>query len=182
EPGPSGAELPFHHREGQALTALLFRLAHAEDRHKLMAKGRPHLAVDLLVGLAERVAALGVSEEHIAAAQLRQHARSDFSGEGALVLPVAVLAAPRDGRSREHFGHRGQRRVGWAHRHLHAPRTLEPLPYRGGENAGVRDAAVYLLVAHDEGRPHHGASSRAATPGSTRPSRNSRKAPPAVEM
>jgi hypothetical protein len=31
---------------------------------------RGHLAVDLLVSLAEYVAALGVSEEHIAAAQL----------------------------------------------------------------------------------------------------------------
>src|SRR5207247_4064159 len=182
EPGPTGAELPFYHRESQTLTALFLRLAHAEERHEPVSERRRHLAVDLLVSLAEYVAALGVSEEHISATQLDEHARSDLPGEGAPVLPVAVLSAPPDGRAGEHFRHRGQRRVGWAHRHLHATRTLEPFPYRGGEGAGLGDRAVHLPVAHHEGRPHHGASSRAATPGSTRPSRNSRKAPPAVEM
>src|SRR5207237_7384700 len=78
--------------------------------------------------------------------------------------------------------HRGQRSEGRTDHHFHPARPLEPVAHGEGELPRFGDSPVHLPVADDEGRPHQAASVRAATPGSVRPSRNSRKAPPAVEM
>ena len=147
-----------------------------------MPERRRHLAVDLLVGLAEEMAPLGVAEDDETAAELHEHDGGDLAREGALVLPVGVLRSPPDGRAREDLSHRGQRREGRTDHHFHPARPLEPVAHGEGELPRFGDSPVHLPVADDEGSPHQAVSSRAATPGSVRPSRNSRKAPPAVEM
>ena len=140
-----------------------------------------HLAVDLLVRLAHLTAALGVPEDHEAAAELDQHRRRDLTGVGAGRLVMTVLAAEHDGTEPQHLGHRRQRGERRAHDDLHAARALEAFAERAGQDARLRQRAVHLPVADDERRAHQ-ASVSASTPGSVRPSRNSRKAPPAVEM
>ena len=181
ETGQPGPELALDGREREALPALLGRLAHAEHRRQAVPERGGDLAVDLLVGLAHLVPALGVPAEHEATAQLEQHGGRDLAGVGAGRLVVAVLGAERDraaGHDLADGRQRGERR---AQHDLHASRALEPDADGRGERAGLRQQAVHLPVADHERRAHQ-ASVSASTPGSLRPSRNSRKAPPAVEM
>src|SRR4029434_5044814 len=62
--------------------------------------------------------------------------------------------------------------------HLDAARALEPVAEAGGQRARLDERAVHLPVADDEWCAHQ-LSVSASTPGSLRPSRNSKNAPPA---
>src|SRR2546426_2923337 len=180
EAGEPGAELALDGREREPLCPLLGRLADAENRRHPGRQHRPHLPVDLLVGLAELLPTLGVADEHVPAAELGQHRGRDLPGERAGCLPVGVLGAERDRTGREQLAHGAERREGGAQDDLDAARTPEPVAHAGGERPRLGDRPVHLPVGDDQRRSHQ-ASLRASTPGSLRPSRNSRKAPPAVE-
>src|SRR5438445_60639 len=149
-------------------------------RRRARHRYRAHLPVDLLVGLAELLPTLGVADEHEPAAELGQHRGRDLSGERAGRLPVAVLGAERDRAGREQLAHGAERREGGAEDDVDAARAPEPVAHAGGERPRLGDRPVHLPVGDDQRRSHQ-ASLRASTPGSLRPSRNSRKAPPAVE-
>ena len=63
---------------------LLPRLADAEDRDETGPPCAGDLAANDGVGLAMTLAALGMADDHMAAAEIRQHLGADVAGEGAL--------------------------------------------------------------------------------------------------
>src|SRR5439155_1003841 len=141
-----------------------------------------HLAADELVALTHLAPALGVADQHAATAELDEHGRRDLARVRAGRLVVAVLGAETDGGPLDDLADGHQGGVRRTEHDVDTLEALETVAYAAGERARLGEGAEHLPVADHEGRAHQAASVRAATPGSVRPSRNSRKAPPAVEM
>ena len=74
----------------------LERLADAEDRRDAVAVGGPHLRVHRGVVLVVVLAALGVPDHDVGAAELREHRARDVAGVGAGVVWGEVLCAVTD--------------------------------------------------------------------------------------
>src|SRR2546421_4822540 len=173
-------ELPCHHRKRLACLALREGLAHAQYRVQAGADRSRDFLGGLFVRLAEHVAALGVPDQRCASARLSREGTGDRARESAFRLPMNVLRAGAQigalPHGRRHRFDRDRRRkephlaIG-----LCGVRTQEG----GEERTGFRGPDVHLPVGGEEQRSH--ASSKAATPGNSFPSRNSSEAPPPVE-
>src|SRR5262245_14394624 len=122
-----------------------------------------------------------MADERPATADLGEHRNRDLTRVRTRRLVVTRLRAELDRAASEDLRHRGERRERRAHDHLDAARALEPVAEGAGQRARLDERAVHLPVADDEWCAHQ-LSVSASTPGSLRPSRNSRNAPPAVEM
>ena len=94
-----GTKLPQHDLSGLARLALRQRLADADQRRKSGTNGGRGLLPRLLVGLAEHVPPLGVTDEHVPRAGGARDGRGVLAGERALVFPVDVLHAELDVRA-----------------------------------------------------------------------------------
>src|SRR5258706_440181 len=175
-----GLELARDDRHRVAGLALLQRFTNAQDRLEIGGEGRGHLLARLLVRLAKNMAPFGVADERQAGACLLGERPRDRAGEGALGFPVDVLRSRQDvsmagDTLRDCLERNGRREepdrsfVG----------DLTGRKERAQVLAGLYRAHVHLPVAREDERPH--ASSSAATPGSSFPSRNSSEAPPPVE-
>ena len=182
EAGQACAELALDRRERQALPALVGRLADAEDRGDAVHERGLDLAIDLLIRLADLTAPLRVPDQHVAAAHFHEHGQGDLSGVRARRLPVTILSAESQRSTAEDLVDCGQGRERWTDHDVDPAGPLEAIANRGRQRPALGDRPLHLPVANAERNPHQRASVRASTPGSVRPSRNSRKAPPAVEM
>src|SRR5690606_15738385 len=135
--------------------------------------------------LAEELSALRVADDDVLGAGFADHRPAHLAGERARRLPVQVLRGHADVRVARRLGrrvHRGERRRDDDLDVLDVPDEAAELL---DEHDGLVDRLVHLPVAGDEGMPHGWRcylSVSAATPGSTRPPRNSSDAPPPVEM
>ena len=87
-------ELARHHVLRRAGVALCQRLADAQDRRQARALRRGELRRHQRVGLAVELAPLRMPDDHVAAAELRQHRRRDFAGIGALRVLARRSARP----------------------------------------------------------------------------------------
>jgi len=166
--------------------------ADRDDRRQLVIQSRAHFAGHARIGLPEDEATLGVSEDYVANAQFAQHERADLAGERSVVRRMHVLRAETESRISEQRVHGSERGKGRCDDGLDVVRQafLEQL---ADQLPRLCDGLVHLPVAHDQGtaRTRTGAHartpwrsaarSRAATPGSVLPSRNSSVAPPPVE-
>src|SRR5512136_2121191 len=94
---------------------------------------------------------------------------------------MPVLRPQTDDAARDRLAHEGEVGEWRADADLGARVTGKALTQLLCESLGLDAGTMHLPVADDEGTPRHGAASRAATPGSTRPSTSSRLAPPPVE-
>ena len=163
---------------GLLVVVLLERLADADDRAHAVAEHGPALAVHVVVGLVEELAALRVPDDHVLHVQAGEHRGADLAGERALVLPVAVLRAELD---REAVG-LGQGLEGAQVCERRAHDDVAVLVVGGLEAVGEllddldRDqvVVVHLPVGRDDRAAGHGfGSRRAARPGRSPCSRNS---------
>src|SRR5204863_3999365 len=94
--GEASAQLALDRRERQPLAALVGGLADAEHGRETVRERGADLLVDQLVGLADLLAALGVAEQHVPAAELDEHRGCDLARVGARRLVVAGLRAQED--------------------------------------------------------------------------------------
>src|SRR4029453_720631 len=163
EAGQGAADLALDDLGGAAGLALLQDLADADDRLHAGPEHGPGLAVDQLVVLARVLAALGVADGHVLAAQLGQHRGRDLTGVGALGLGVAVLGAEGDRQlvpvdQGADAAQGGERR---ADRDLDGGGVLAP--ERPGQLLGELDplqvVLVHLPVAGDQRAARHGGPS-----------------------
>jgi hypothetical protein len=117
----AGPHLTVDLRVRRPVFALVERLPHAHDRRHAAGDDRTHLAVDVLVRLAEQLPALGVARDHVGDVELGQHRRADLAGKSAPLLPVAVLGTQRDrdAVALERRLHRADVGERWVHRHVH---------------------------------------------------------------
>ena len=91
--------------------ALAERLSDGHDRMQSLRERGLDFAIDRLVRLAEVLATLGVSEDHVRDAEIEQHRRGDLSGERPGQVPMHVLRAERHAAGpRERGRDRGQGR------------------------------------------------------------------------
>src|SRR5690348_14476101 len=174
-------------------------LADADNRADVVLEGGDGLAIDHVVRLAEVAAPLGVTEDDVVAKPLK-HRRRYLAGKGALLLEIHGLRAQLDVRARKHRVDGGQRDRWRAEDNLDAAHRHQIAEHARGKVARLGRAEVHLPVARDNGRaithscpppsppvslvsPELIASRllSAATPGNSRPSRNSSEAPPPVE-
>src|SRR5262249_28936769 len=182
EAGQPRAQLAFDRRGRQALSPLVGRLTDAENGSDAVHEGGLDLAIDLIVRLAHLTTALGVPDEDIAATHLDEHGQGDLTGVRPGGLPVAILGAESQWTPAQDLVDRGQRGGRRAGHDLRSTRPFEAITDCRGQRPSLGDGPLHLPVANAEWSPHQRASVRASTPGSVRPSRNSRNAPPAVEM
>src|SRR5215469_13940913 len=181
---------------GTAVVDVMSRLAYfeglpdAQDGHETPPQRGLDLGVHRGVVLAVVLPPFGVPGEHVRAAELGQHGAGHLAGVGALVVGGDVLRAVADlqlvpGHQGLHAPQGGER---GEHRHLHHGEvlTLEPEGQLLHQRQRFQVVVVHLPVAGDQrlaaARPAHEESSSAARPGSVRPSRYSRLAPPPVEI
>src|SRR6185437_7180696 len=80
----------------EAGLALLDDLADAYDGRQPRLESALQLFVDRVVGLAKVLATFRVADDDMSAAASQQHGSGNLSREGALLLPVEVLAADGD--------------------------------------------------------------------------------------
>src|SRR2546423_5421560 len=126
------------------------------------------------------MATLGVADQRRTRAGLEGERGGDRPRESALGLPVDVLCAHEQIAALAHRQSGGLDRYGGRKE----PHVAIVAPVAAGAKglhvaAGVVRAEVHLPIGGEQQPPH--ASSRAATPGSGFPSRNSSDAPPPVD-
>src|SRR3954465_3096635 len=145
------------------------------------ARAPRQLLCQRLVGLAEVLAPLGVTQQHAVHAQVEQHGRGDLAGEGALRRLMHVLGVDPQLRPGGRAHRLGQRREWHAHGHLRPIR--QPRGQIRYERAGLAGGLVHLPVPGHERPPPAppGDPCSATTPGSGLPSISSSAAPPPVE-
>src|SRR6266568_1770638 len=183
---------------GQAGVALFLGFSQANDGDETAGKSHQGLLGDVVIGLAKKLAALGVADDDVAAADLGKHRSGDFAGEGAFLAPGNVLAG--DGDAGAFCGFDGGRERGERRRNGNvAMFCVRNKREEGGEKrARLRERFVHFPIAGDYAASHVKTSGktkdlstekkgahllvRASTPGSLRPLRNSMDAPPPVEM
>src|SRR5216683_2247348 len=132
-----------------------------------------------------------MAEDH-RAGEFAHHGRSNLAGERALLLEVHILRTQFQAAEQvtiQHIAHRRQRDRGRTEDSLNVGVTVHLQPqFRYeiiGELRGPVWTVVHLPIACDDciahWYSHQFLSCKAATPGRTRPSRNSSEAPPPVE-
>src|SRR6266566_1555017 len=173
-------ELASDNRQGLARFALLQRFTHAQHRLQVGRECRGDLLAGLLVRLSEDVTPFGVADEGQPRSGLLGQWPGGRSRERALGLPIDVLGTDGDVPM---IGDILRDRLD---RHCRGEKPHRPL---ARDFAGRKECAqvlvgfdgpdVHLPVAREDQRSH--ASSNAATPGNSFPSRNSSDAPPPVE-
>src|SRR5882762_2066209 len=173
-------ELAGDHGQRVACLALLQCLPNAQHGLQVGRQRGVHLLAGLLVRFAEHMTPFRVADQREPGAGLFGQRRRGCSGEGALRFPVNVLRAgldvPMTGYSLCDRLDRNSRREK-PHRSL--VRDLTRRKECPQVLAGFDGPDVHLPIAREDQRSH--ASSNAATPGNSFPSRNSSDAPPPVE-
>src|SRR5699024_1921760 len=168
---------------------------HADDRGDVGAQGSLGLRPDQRVVLTVLLTSLGVAHDGVAHPELGQHGGRDLTGVGTLLVGGDVLRAVADLQLvGVHQGlHRAQVGERWADHHLHSVVVVLGVLEGPGELlhqvGGLVVVEVHLPVArHQRGTagshrslPFAG-QFRTSIPGRVLPSRNSREAPPPVEM
>ena len=184
------AQLRDRHGARAVLLEVLGGLADADDRHEAVAVRGGDLRGDDLVGLAVVLAALGVADDHVLAVELREERARDLAGVGAGVVRREVLPAERERElvgvdQRLHGAQVGERRE---------DRDLDARRSRACASLSVQcsfctnaiacrwSRFIFQLPAMSGVRRRHCCHPRTSSPGSFLPSRNSRLAPPPVEM
>src|SRR5271156_986977 len=132
-----------------------------------------------------------MADNDVADAVRQQHRRRHFAGERALVLVVHVLRAEQNRRSCQRLRHVRDQDVSRRDQDVAILRQRRGVGIEFGANTGNERARldrhkVHLPVRRDQFFAHvrsfSDQTSSALTPGSSRPSRNSRVAPPPVEI
>src|SRR2546425_13119282 len=173
-------QLALHDGQGVASVALGKGLADAQHGSETGREGSRGFSAGAFVRLPEQLAPLGMAHQRGPGARLGGEGRRNRAREGPLRFPVDVLRARQEvfalphglGRRFER-NRRGEEPYGAV---LVAPGAG---PERLQVGPGLDRPDMHLPVGGKE-EPSH-ASSRAATPGSGLPSRNSSDAPPPVE-
>jgi hypothetical protein len=118
-------------------------------------QGRDRLAVDVPVALAEELAALGVAQDHAAAAGGQEHPGADLAGEGPGLLPVHVLGAQGDAAAAQLAADGLQGGEGRADGHVRAVGAGEQREQLAGQGRALLGSLLHLPVPGDED-PAHG--------------------------
>src|SRR3989454_2298408 len=173
-------QLALHDGQGVASVALGEGLADAQHRGETSRESGRGFSPGVFVRLPEHLAPLGMAHQRGPGARLGGEGRRTRAREGPLRFPVDVLRARQEVFALPHgLGRRFER-----HRRGEEPYgAVLVAPVAGPERLqvgpGLDRPDMHLPVGGKE-EPSH-ASSRAATPGSGLPSRNSSDAPPPVE-
>src|SRR5712692_9115948 len=126
-----------------------------------------------------------MANDNVATAGLHEHLRGNFAGKSAFFFPEHILPANGDVRAPRALDGGGDRRVRRCDDDV-AMLCARGQRHKGGEErASVRLCLEHLPVAGNHAtsfRSAHYLLVSASTPGSLRPARNSREAPPPVEM
>ena len=119
-----------------------------------MPSGGRELAGRELVVFTQDIAPLGVSDDHVATADILEHLPGDFAGVGARVLLGHVLTAEADSRAVQQSAYRLQVHVGGTHRHrriLDLTRLGHDVLHQDPDGG---DRTVHFPVAGDQALSH----------------------------
>src|SRR5713226_3696545 len=92
-------ELAAEHLFGEAGVAIFLCFTYANNRSEAAGQGHQGFLGDIVIGLAKKLAALGVADDNVAAARFGKHGGGNFAGEGAFLAPGDVLAGDGDVRT-----------------------------------------------------------------------------------
>src|SRR5712664_960231 len=178
--GECRLELAGNDRQRLARLALRQCLTDAQEGLQIGGQRCGELFARLLVGFPKHVPTLGMADQCHASAGLRGEGSRDGAGKRALRFPVDVLRTDQDiPVPGDILRDRLERNSGWEKPHRPLVGNLarrkeraQVLPRLGGPH-------IHLPVRGENQASH--ASSSAATPGNSFPSKNSSDAPPPVE-
>src|SRR2546429_683505 len=180
ETAQRGGKLADDHRQRVPRVALRERFSDAQHRPGPRPERRAHFATSVFVGLAEQVASLGMADQRDASSSLERERGGNRTGERAFRLPVDVLDTHQEVAAlARRLGGGFDRDRGREEPHLAVLPAVVAGPERLQIGSGFIQPDVHFPISGEQQSPH--ASSRAATPGSGLPSRNSSAAPPPVE-
>src|SRR6185503_10601545 len=138
------------------------------------------------VVLAEETPSLRMPHENVLGTRVLRLLGRHFPGKGAARFEVAVLRADRRVAVATRLRERRERRKGRKDQDPRGGVALGAVGDAAVERLRLPEAQVHLPVPGERAPRGHRAAedagSSAATPGRTRPSRNSREAPPPVEQ
>ena len=142
--------LAAQHVVGESGFALFEHFADADDGDESRFERGLEFEIDGVVGLAEILAAFGVSDDDVGDADGDQHAGADFAGVSAFLLPVHVLRA--DGNVGALRGMDGniERKISGADYDFVAVVTVDQRQEFAEEVAGFVGRFVHLPVGGDE--------------------------------
>ena len=154
EAGQGFQHLESHIVEIGAALADLQRLTAANNRRNAGCKSGMGTLVYALVGLAEIVAALAVTQDAVVNANLGQHLRGDFAGESTVILPMDILGTYMDVRALGLSRDSGQSRRCGADHHIHLG-----ILHQGSQVfhklRALGDGVVHFPVASNNRSPCH---------------------------
>ena len=138
--------------------ALRLRLADAENRHQPRPPRAEHLLAHRRIAFTVAVAALGVTENDMAATGVGQHLGADITGVGTFGCSMAILTAEGNAAAGKRAGHRRQQGRRRADEKLAAWTGLcdrdRPLREAARQRRAVRAQSVHLPIAGDEFCPN----------------------------
>ena len=144
-----GIQLAVHHFKSAPGLAFGKLFADAQDRCEARREYRGEFARHQLIGLTEQGATLGMTHDGAGTADVLEHGRGHFAGEGALGLGADVLCAQVDARAGQRAMRLGQVKERRAHPDL--GRGIRQLVHDGFEQRGVlRARAVHLPITGDD--------------------------------
>src|SRR5438309_964542 len=194
KPSQTAAHLGFKHFLGHLFLALGKAFTDANDwLERSLERGERLFGHDL-IRLMIVLPALRMTHNDVAGGKFLQHAGRDFAGIRAETMLADVLRAEADVRVEHGFGNLRQRSEGGADYNVHLLDVSEGAFQIADQVEGFGDGFVHLPIPGDDyfaflihaarskGEGSGYLSVRAATPGRTAPSRNSRLAPPPVLM
>ena len=111
--------------------------------------------VDALVGFAEVLTALAVTDNDVLRARFDQHIRADLAGKRAFVRPGHVLRAHADLAALDEFFHLFDIGERYANHDIHALALFDERLERGKKRFRFRFGVVHFPVACDDRLSHN---------------------------
>ena len=134
--------------------ALFERFADADDSCKTGGDDGARTLIDGLVGLAEVLTALGVSDDDVLSAGIEKHSGGNFARIGALLFPMGVLGSDTDVSTLSGGDGGGNVDSGRAARDFDVGIGLGGLGYSLDESSGLGGLNVHLPVTCDDFLTH----------------------------
>ena len=142
---------------GESGFAFFEDFSDADDGDESGFEGGLELEVDGVIGLAEVLAAFGVSDDDVGDADGEQHGGVDLAGEGAFLFPVEILRADGDVRALGRGDGGVECRGRWGRRRFRRGRCrLDQRKEIAEEVTGLVGGFVHLPVGGDQFFSHEG--------------------------
>src|SRR5262249_39375825 len=184
QPAQPVTNLSAHHINGPSGIAFREGFPHTYDCFQSAAYRGKRLLFDGFVGLPEMLAALRVANDRIGASCLDKHPDGNLAGKSAFFFPMYILSRDCDTRTVGFINGGRKRGEGRSDDDVAVFHVLDSGNQSIKKRARLGPRFEHFPIPRDDGPPHSPKllSVSTSTPGSFCPDKNSKAAPPRVEI